>query len=195
MDSHMVQCIARIGNIEMFCSSLKKSKSYRIQEVTRLCFFSVVHRPLTNMVPENKFWRSPELVFWGSPDLVAQLLTILDVPSTLALANVLPLAQQLLQRQSIWGNLISRSNFKRSPYEEGNMNQKEDWDRWEEMNNTEVSQLAAILKMVNDPELLLLMLLDTICERFPSDGFGFQIIMTCSRHPGHDVDQHGWIAG
>ena len=60
------------------------------------------------MVPEHKYSQSPVLVtaqigFWGSPDLVAQLLTFLDVSSTLALVKVLPLAQDLLQRKSIWG--------------------------------------------------------------------------------------------
>ena len=35
------------------------------------------------------------------------------------------------------------------------------------MNKREVTQLVEILKMVNDPDLLLLQeLLDTICERF-----------------------------
>ena len=133
--------------------------------------------------------------FWGSPDLVAQLLTFLDVSSTLALANVLPLAQDLLQRKFIWGDLLRRSNIKRYIWkeivreeqeeEEEGEEEEEEEDEEEELqedveeeqknsleqwkiNHTEVAQLVniAVLKMVKDPKILLQELLDMICERF-----------------------------
>ena len=64
--------------------------------------------------------------------------------------------------------------------------------RAKEMNKREVTQLVEILKMVNDPDLLLLQeLLDTICERFQdpvNDYFGMTV--SCSRHPDHhNVDE------
>ena len=136
------------------------------------------------MVPKHKFWQSPEFTaqmqFWGSPDLVAQLLTFLDVSSTLALANVLPLAQDLLQRKFIWGDLIRRSNIKNC---EGDSS--EDLDKQIKI-ETEVAQLVNILKMVKDPKLLLEELLDAICERFVDTGDN--VTMSCSRHPDHQVD-------
>ena len=154
------------------------------------------------MVPERKYCQLPVLAakmqFWGSPNLVAQLLTFLDISSTLALVNVLPLARDLLQRKSIWGNMISRSIFFSSQEQEGEEEEEREkrWERTEEMNKFEVAQLVEILKMVNDPESLLLQeLLDTICERFqnPSNDY-FNMEMSCSRHPDHhDVDQEGFL--
>ena len=143
--------------------------------------------------------------FWGSPDLVAQLLTFLDVSSTLALANVLPLAQDLLQRKFIWGDLMRRSNIKRYPWKEArDKTQEEQSDGWMEqvkINKTEVAQLVniAVLKMVKDPKLLVQELLDMICERFeriPWPDWGADddyMTMSCSRHPSdHEVDREGF---
>ena len=142
------------------------------------------------MVPEHEFWQSPKFMaqmqFWGSPELVAQLLSFLDVPSTLALANVLPLAQDLLQRKFIWGDLIRRSNIKNPDdtfHHEGDSN--EDLDKQIKIER-EVAQLVNILKMVKDPKLLLEELLDAICERFVDTGDN--VTMSCSRHPDHQVD-------
>ena len=146
------------------------------------------------MVLEHKDWQSPVFVaqvqFWGSPDLVAQLLTFLDVSSTLALATALPLAQDLLQLKSIWGNLMSRSIvFQRC---EG-PDQEEEQERAEEMNKAEVAQLVAILKMLKFPELLLPELLDMICDRFQNHDMSvFNITMSCSRHIDHVVNREGF---
>ena len=104
--------------------------------------------------PGRPVFMPAPLQFWGSPHLVAHLLNFLDVSSTLAIVKVLPLAQDLLQRKSIWRDLLFRSVSCSSFYEE-------------EKNKSEVAQFVEILKMVRDPDLFLLQeLLDTICRRF-----------------------------
>ena len=49
--------------------------------------------------------------------------------------------------------------------------------------------------MVNDPEPLLLELLDTICERFWAKSWlEDRVTMSCSRrHTDHDVDMEGFV--
>ena len=99
------------------------------------------------MVGETKFWRSP--------DLVSQLLPFLDLASTLHLASILPLVLQLLQRKSIWRDLIRRS------IENFDLIMRDDYVEimWI------VDQLVDILKMLESPELLLLDVLHIISHR------------------------------
>ena len=126
--------------------------------------------------------------FWLSPDLVSELLSFLDVSSILALARVLPLAKDLLQRKFIWQGLMRKiilENYFENRLEEGDEEEKEgkyeekdekdeDEDeeeegkeeKWKEANKTGAVQLVAILKMVEDPEPLVLELLDTLCRLF-----------------------------
>ena len=117
--------------------------------------------------------------FWLSPDLVSELLSFLDVSSILALARVLPLAKDLLQRKFIWQGLMRKiilENYFENRLEEGDEEKDADEDedveeedkeeRWKEANKTGAVQLVAILKMVEDPEPLLLELLDTLCRLF-----------------------------
>ena len=127
------------------------------------------------MVPD------PEDKFWRSPDLLVQLLTFLDVSSTLALAKEVPLLLDLLQRKFIWKDFINRSNI--------------DGDKELEENKTEVSQIVEILKMMEDAEPLLQELLEVICLKFEKD-FGIDelcITMSCKLHADdHDVAPDGF---
>ena len=87
--------------------------------------------------------------FWGSPDLVAQLLVFLDVSSTLALAKVLPLALDLLQRKFIWEDLLKRSNIiqdKNIGWDDDKLLEvQEAWDRQLAKNKREVAQLGILV--------------------------------------------------
>ena len=135
------------------------------------------------MVPEQKFWRSP--------DLVAQLLSFIDVSSTLALAKVLPLSLHLLQRKFIWRDLICRSRINEDYI--GDLTLKEEEEDFYEI-KAEVEQMVAILMMMESPEDLLQDLLDTICERTP---FPFneevKITISCNRHlVDHVVQAEGF---
>ena len=115
------------------------------------------------------------LRFFQSPDLLTELLSFLDVSSSLALAKVLPLAADLLQRKFIWQGLMRKiilENYFENRLEEGDEEKDADEDedveeedkeeRWKETNKTGAVQLVAILKTVENPEPLVLELLDTL---------------------------------
>ena len=133
---------------------------------------SVVIQGLPKMVGETKFWRSP--------DLVSQLLTFLDLASTVHLANLLPLVLQLLQRKSIWRDLIRRSIE--------NFDQPDDYAEimWI------VDKLVDILKMLESPELLLLDVLHVICEIYEDFRREAEVILSCTCHSEHRIEFVGF---
>ena len=133
---------------------------------------SVVSKGLPRMVGETKFWRSP--------DLVSQLLPFLDLTSILHLANLLPLVLQLLQRKSIWRDLIRRSIE--------NLDQHD--QRWEIM--WSVEELVDILKMLESPELLLLDVLHVICEIYKDDKEEAEVILSCTCLCEHRIEFVGF---
>ena len=56
----------------------------------------------------------------------------------------------------------------------------------------------SILKLLKHPKVLLLDLLDAICDRFPADSNGLQIpemSVSCPRHPGasHNISWSGFL--
>ena len=91
------------------------------------------------MVVSTKFWRNP--------DLLLMLLPYLDVPSTWTLVNAQPLVLDVLKLKFVWKWLLKRWP---SP---GTAS-----DKFEQL-----KQLANILKVMEQPETLLLDLLDIIC--------------------------------
>ena len=133
---------------------------------------SVVTQGLPKMVGETKFWRSP--------DLVSQLLPFLDLASILHLANILPLVLQLLQRKSIWRDLIRRSIE--------NLDQHD--QRWEIM--WSVEELVDILKMLESPELLLLDVLHVICEIYEDSKEEAEVILSCTCLCEHRIEFIGF---
>ena len=133
------------------------------------------------MLAEKKFWQSPDLVF--------HLLAFLDLPSILALANLLPLLRRLLQRKTIWRGLVLNNI-------EGPMGYEIEAREHEE-NCRNVKQLVGILKMLQSPESLLQDLLDAIVDIFDdADEEAVELLeleeayllsLTCRHHLVHDI--------
>ena len=134
--------------------------------------FLIVSQGLPKMVGETKFWRSP--------DLVSQLLPFLDLASILHLANILPLVLQLLQRKSIWRDLIRRSIENLDQYDH----------RWEIMWGVE--ELVDILKMLENPELLLQDVLHVICEIYKDSKEEAEVILSCTCNCEHRIEYVGF---
>ena len=136
--------------------------------------FLIVSQGLPKMVGETKFWRSP--------DLVSQLLPFLDLASTLHLASILPLVLQLLQRKSIWRDLIRRS------IENFDLIMRDDYEEimWI------VDQLVDILKMLESPELLLLDVLHVICEIYEDSKEEAEVILSCTCLCEHRIEFVGF---
>ena len=101
------------------------------------------------MVVTNKFWHSP--------DLLLMLLPYLDVPSTWALATVQPLVLDVLQHKFVWNGLLKR--WRKTPPTPISIPTPPSEPE-------EVKQLVNILKMMEQPGILLFDLLDNICERY-----------------------------
>ena len=135
---------------------------------------SVDSQRLPKMVGETKFWRSP--------DLVSQLLPFLDLASTLHLASILPLVLQLLQRKSIWRDLIRRS------IENFDLIMRDDYEEimWI------VDQLVDILKMLESPELLLQDVLHVICEIYKDSKEEAEVILSCTCLCEHKIEFVGF---
>ena len=55
-----------------------------------------------------------------------------------------------------------------------------------ELNRTEMSYLAGVLKKMKDPKPYLIDLLDLICQRFPPYDY-FHVRVSCPRHTSHPV--------
>ena len=136
-----------------------------------------------------------ERQFWRTPELVEQLLPFLDGPSTLALVEALPLALEVIQRKSMWTKLVKRvcpfgTDDVLAEPEEMVTNQRR-----------RVMPLVEILKMMEDPNLLLLDLLHIICERFPTfnredvreDLRGFIQVSCSCEDTSHTVSPHGFL--
>ena len=92
--------------------------------------------------------------FWNTPDLVKELVPFLDLASILNLASDHDITLALIYhnsawRRTIWSNLLMRTTF--------------------HLGDEEVKNAVKVMKLVEDKEVLLLDLFDTICERFPSD--------------------------
>ena len=83
-------------------------------------------------------------MFWRIPEMVGQLLTFLDLKSTLCLAQAHEMTRKILQDTVVWNRLIQRS----SP-----LDQQE-----------KVEDLVAILKLMKDPKDNLPGVLHAICE-------------------------------
>ena len=123
--------------------------------------------------------------FWNTPDLIRELVPFLDLASILNLASVHDITLALIYhnsawRRTIWSDLLRRTSF--------------------HLGDEEVKNAVRLMKLVEDKEVLLLDLLDTICERFPSgrddpDDEGFapdQVSVTCPRHGEHLVHPAGF---
>ena len=101
----------------------------------------------------------PEL---ADQNLLLMLLPYLDVPSTCALVNAQPLVLDVLQHKFVWKGLLKRwiNDMDRrvddGEYLEDSKHGDEDLE--------EVKQLANMLKMMDQPETLLLELLEILCE-------------------------------
>ena len=129
-----------------------------------------------------------ERSFWKTPELIERLLPFLDSRSTARLAQAHEKTLNILQGCVPWGKLIKRS---RSEADNGNSDPSE-------AVCDGVANLTAILKMMQDPETVLLPnLLDLICERFPAPSCTHNdpgscdchgtVSLDCAHHPGGHV--------
>ena len=106
---------------------------------------------------ERKFWRTPELI--------ERLLLFLDAESTLVLAQSHVRTLNVMEGGWVWNKFIARI----CPYDEDdNECVKEPEKKLDVIKN-----LVEILKLVEDPKVLLTDLLELICER------------CCSKKPHH----------
>ena len=100
---------------------------------------------------EKKFWRNPELV--------EGLLHFLDPPSILQLGQAHPLATGILQRTYVWSRFIRHSCPHPTPkplrFEE----------RTEQL-VAEMRPIIGILQLIGSHQFHVMLILDTICERF-----------------------------
>ena len=99
--------------------------------------------------------------FWQSKDLMEHLIPFLDLPTTLALASTHHLALEVLQQKRIWTGLILSLKLVKSRF-------------WHCGNSVEIKAMqrrvdvvTSLLKLMEEPEPLLNILLDTICLNFP----------------------------
>ena len=130
--------------------------------------------------------------FWETPELIAELLTFLDLPSTLRLAKCHQLTQDVIQGSWVWNKLIRRF----CPHDQ----EDEDQDGYLAHENLEtVGHLVAILKLMRSPNTLLLDLLDLICERFEAKRVSIResvVYMKCPCDPEygcHVVTSSGFL--
>ena len=142
-----------------------------------------------------------EMKFWRTPELVENLLPHLNLKSTLALAQSHEMTRSLLQGTSIWNKLIRRNcpfAVKVKPSDLPNPDLRLSIPPEMQVKIAVVKSLVEILKLMEDPEgILLLDLLDVICERFATDDLFIQnsnkrshthVSMGCPRHPdGHFI--------
>ena len=98
--------------------------------------------------------------FWEIPELVEKLLPFLDLESTFHLAQTHQLTQDILQGSHIWNKLIMRTLLQDGGLGENSLLEEK---------IEAVKLLVAILKLMKDPKLNMLDLLDTICKRCPPD--------------------------
>ena len=121
--------------------------------------------------------------FWNTPVLIRELVPFLDLASILNLASVHDITLALIYHNSawrltIWSNLLRRTTF--------------------HLGDEEVKNAVRLMKLVEDKEVLLLDLLDTICERFPSDPEDHddfapdEVKVSCPRHGEHLVHPAGF---
>ena len=132
---------------------------------------------------EKKFWRSPELV--------ESLLPFLDPPSILQLGRAHPLTAGVLQGTCTWTRFIRRT----CPYPPPDPLTLE--EKVEQLVG-EVRPIIGLLQLIGSPQFHLLQLLETICERFPSNtGDPFYgpdyVKVTCPNHEDHYVSAVGFV--
>ena len=139
-----------------------------------------------------------ETKFWRTPELVERLMPFLDGQSTLVLVKALPLALQVILRKSMWVKLVRRV----CPYETDDLLGLAEYEDAAANDRGIVTPLVEILKMVEDHNPLLLVLLHVICERFPPGdryevGLGgpelVQVSCTCKQHTTHTVSPSGFL--
>ena len=122
-----------------------------------------------------------EKKFWATPELIEQLLPYLNLQSTMSLAKIHQMTQNVLQGRRVWKKVIQRN----CPI----------------VGLDHVKHFVAILKTLKGPEDHILVLLDAICESntpFKSDSFPHvaapKVQMSCPRHQEgcHDVSLDGF---
>ena len=137
-----------------------------------------------------------EKKFWKTPELVERLMPFMDGQSTLALVKALPLALQVIQRKSMWVKLVRRV----CPHHTDQVLGGDEFEESLAEDMGKVMLLVDILKMMEDPNLLLLDILHVICESFPPvdrdvDLNGPEFIqMSCTcKHTSHTVCPYGFL--
>ena len=104
--------------------------------------------------------------FWMNKGLLEHLLSMLDLASILAVASIRPLVLQLIKRPLLWQHLLRNS--------------------WQLIlkDSFNVDLMTDLLKMMKDPEPLLLDFLEHICKKFSLLG-----LMQVGEHKGEIMVQ------
>ena len=121
--------------------------------------------------------------FLKIPELLEKLIPLLDVNSIASLAEVQPMIIKILQRATLWNNLIRRSclNWKVVNW----YSTEQDFEETFERNRIEIANLVKMLKKMEDFNLLLLGLLHVIIRERTNNGFT-EVKLSC---PGHGLNQ------
>ena len=151
--------------------------------------------------------RDAETKFWRTPELVKSLLPFLSAYSIERLAECHDVTRDLLQSTDIWNKFIKRSisetmrdstNLSLEGVEDEDVEEVEEEIHRQEMLEI-VGELAIILRMFEDANLLLLDLLHLICEKFPpnmvsSDDNRYELVdVACSCNATHSVSPLGFL--
>ena len=130
-----------------------------------------------------------ERKFWKTPELVERLLQFLDVESTSRLAQSHVRTLNILEGGWVWNKFIKRI----CPYDdEDNEGVKEP-----EKKLYVIKTLVAILKLMKDPQALLIDLLELICERCCSKGTPGQMslvnVLCCCQSEPHILPMEAFV--
>ena len=129
-----------------------------------------------------------QYIFWMTPELLNKLLPMLNTQAVWSLATAQPLIVKVLQNTLTWNQLIrGSSHWSMSTVHPAS---KEFSEITLELNRTEMSYLAGILKKMKDPKPYLIDLLNLICQRFPPYDY-FHVRVNCPRHTSHPVSVLG----
>ena len=117
-----------------------------------------------------------EKKFWKTPELIERLLLFLDVESTSCLAKSHARTLNILEGGWVWNKFIKRI----CPYDEEDIEDVKE----PETKLDVIKNLVAILKLMEDPQVLLVDLLELICERCCSKEphRGSRATVLCSHH-------------
>ena len=129
--------------------------------------------------------RDAERNYWWTPELLEKLIPLLDPTSVSNLAEVHPFTAEVLQGGSTWKQLVETS----CEYWEST---RQEFEETFEQKKIDIGHLVSILEKMENPEVYMLVLLETICEK-TSDGGSIYVLVSCASHVSHKVSPLGFV--